>query len=87
MAAVTSTLITPIVPAGKVVGLAFRPPAYQAGVQAMPQTSKLLRQYENGGFDDLGDDQSVTVTEPNAAIAKMERVDGGWKVSPVRPRH
>ncbi len=61
----------------------FEPPFYRAGVQAMPQTAKLLRQYENGGFDDVSNDPNVKVTEPKADIAKIEKVDGGWKVSPV----
>lgn len=79
------TIIGGIRPAGKVVGLAFEPPIYRAGVQAMPQTAKLLRQYENGGFDDVSNDPNVTVTDPKSAVASIEKVDGGWKVSPKAP--
>ncbi len=74
-----------IIPAGKVVGLVFEPHTYQQGVQALPQTAKLLRQYENGGFDDVSNDPNVKVTEPNAAVVKIEKVDGGWKIIPVAP--
>ena len=73
-----------IVPAGKVVALVFRPDFYRAGVQAMPETTKLLRQYENGGFDDVSNNPNVQVTtSPNASVAKIDKVEGGWKVSPV----
>ena len=51
----------------------------------MPQTAKLLRQYENGGFDDVSNDPNVKVTEPKAEVARIEKVDGGWKVIPVAP--
>ena len=81
------TVVGDIKPAGKVVALVFDPPFYRAGVQALPQTAKLLRQYENGGFDDVSNDPNVKVTDPNADIAKIEKVDGGWKVSPVAPGH
>ena len=77
------TVVGGITPAGKVVGLVFEPPIYRAGVQALPQTAKLLRQYENGGFDDVSNDPNVKVTDPKSAVAKIEKVDGGWKVSPV----
>jgi hypothetical protein len=76
--------ITEIKPAGKVVALRFEPDRYLAGVQAMPQTAKLLRQYENGGFDDVSNDPGVKITQnPDSSIAKMEKSEGGWKVSPV----
>ena len=58
------TVVGGIQPAGKVVGLVFEPPFYRSGVQAMPQTAKLLRQYENGGFDDVSNDPNVKVTDP-----------------------
>ena len=33
-----------------------------------------------------GNDPGVQITkEPNPAIAKMEKVDGGWKITPVAP--
>jgi hypothetical protein len=71
---------------GKVTGLVFEPPFYRQGVQAVPQTAKLLRQYENGEFDDVGNDPNVIVTDkPKADIAKIDKVDGGWKVTPVAP--
>jgi hypothetical protein len=72
-------------PVGKVAALVFEPPFYRAGVQAMPQTAKLLRQYANGGFDDVSNDPNVKVSNPNSMVAKIEKVDGGWKVSPVAP--
>ena len=78
-------VIGDIAPAGKVVALAFEPPFYRAGVQALPQTAKLLRQYENGGFDDVGNDPNVKTTDPKSDVAKIEKVDGGWKVIPVAP--
>ena len=57
-------------------------------MQAIPQTAQLHRRYENGGFDDVSNDPKVKITtQPNAAVAKMEKVDGGWKVSPVAPGH
>ena len=72
-------------PAGRVVGLSFEPPFYRAGVQAMPQTAKLLRQYENGGFDDVSNDANVKIADPKPDVVKVEKVAGGWKVSPVAP--
>jgi len=80
------SMVGEIKPAGKVVALVFKPDIYMGGIQAMPQTSKVVRQYENGGFDDVSDDPNVKIAQPpNPAIAKMEKVDGGWKVSPVGP--
>ncbi len=79
------TVVGDIKPAGKVVALVFRPDMYQQGIQALPQTAKLLRQYENGGFDDVSNDKNVQVKEPNPGVAKLEKVDGGWKVVPVAP--
>jgi hypothetical protein len=74
-------------PVGKVVGLKWEPDLFIKGVQAAPQVAKLLRQYENGGFDDVSNDPGVNVPtdHPNPAIAKMEKVDGGWKITPVAP--
>ncbi|MGO9109380.1 MAG: Ig domain-containing protein [Thermoguttaceae bacterium] len=72
-------------PAGKVVALVFEPPFYRQGIQAIPQTAKLHLQYENGGFDDVSNDSNVKVTDPDSRVAKIEKVDGGWKVTPVAP--
>ena len=50
----------------------------------MPQTAQLHRRYENGGFDDVSNDTAVEITrQPNQSIAKMEKVNGGWKITPV----
>ena len=77
--------ISDIPPAGPVVGLAFRPPVYQQGIQALPQTAKLLEQYQNGGFKDVSDDPNVKVTEPNGTVVTIKKVPGGWQVNPVSP--
>jgi hypothetical protein len=78
--------VTEIKPAGKVLALQWEPQLFQNGVQAMPQTAQLHRRYENGGFDDVSNDPGVQITtESNPAIAKMEKVDGGWKITPVAP--
>ena len=77
---------TVITPSGAVVGLRWKPDLYRTIVGAVPQTAQLHRQYANGGFDDVSNDPNVKITkEPNAAIAKMERVDGGWKITAVAP--
>jgi hypothetical protein len=81
-----SGAISEIRPAGKVVALQWEPPLFEKGVQAIPQNAQLHRRYENGGFDDVGNDPNVKITsQPDAAVAKMEKVDGGWKISPVAP--
>jgi hypothetical protein len=78
--------VTEIKPAGSIVALQWEPQLFQKGVQAMPQTAQLHRRYENGGFDDVSNDPGLQITkEPNPAVAKMEKVDGGWKISPVAP--
>ncbi len=52
----------------------------------MPQTAQLHRRYENGGFDDVSNDPAVEITrQPNPSIAKIEKVNGGWKITPVAP--
>ena len=48
---------------GKVAGLAFEPPIYRAGVQAVPLTAKLFRQYSNGSSDDVSNDPNLKVTD------------------------
>jgi hypothetical protein len=73
-----------VIPAGKVVGLSFEPPFYRAGVQAMPQTAKLHRVYANGGFDDVSNEAKIT-SEPKAEVARLEKVDGGWRIHHVAP--
>lgn len=79
-------IVSEIKPAGKVVALQWEPPLFQKGVQAIPQTAQLHRRYENGGFDDVSNDPKVQITvQPNTAVAKMDKVDGGWKISPVAP--
>jgi hypothetical protein len=79
---------TTVIPAGKVVGLSFEPQRYMAAVQALPQTAKLHRVYANGGFDDVSNDSRVQITSPpNAEIARLEKVDGGWKINHVGPGH
>jgi hypothetical protein len=78
--------VSEIPPSGNVVALQWEPQLFQKGVQAIPQTAQLHRRYENGGFDDVSNDPSVEITkQPNPTIAKMEKVDGGWKISPVGP--
>ncbi len=80
------TIVSGIRPSGSVVGLRFEPDRYLAGVQAMPLTTKLYRQYENGGFDDVSDDANVKIAQnADPSIAKMEKVNGGWRISPVAP--
>jgi hypothetical protein len=76
-----------IKPAGNPVGLVFRPDVYMAGVQALPETAKVLEQYENGGFKDVTNDPNLQLTVPNEKIAKMEKdkTDAGLKISPVGP--
>ena len=79
-------IVSEIKPAGKAVALQWEPPLFQKGVQAIPQNAQLHRRYENGGFDDVSNDPKVQITtQPDAAVAKMEKVDGGWKISPVAP--
>ena len=69
---------------GNVAGLLFEPPLYEAGVQAIPQIAKLLRPHQGGGFDDVSNDPNVKITaEPKPEIAKYEKVNGGWKITPV----
>ncbi len=51
-----------------------------------PKHAQLHRRYANGGFDDVSNDPNVKITtQPDAAVVKMEKVDGGWKISPVAP--
>ena len=78
--------VTTITPSGNVVGLKFDPDRYLAGTQAVPLTTKLLRQYSDGSFDDVSNDPGVQITKPaKDGIAKMEKIDGGWKITPVGP--
>ena len=79
------TVVSGVTPAGEVVGLAFEPPMYRAGVQAAPGIARLYRQYKNGGTDDVSNDPNVKVSDPKSEVAKIEKVDGGWKVSPIAP--
>jgi hypothetical protein len=75
-----------IKPAGKAVGLAFEPRLYRVGVQALPQSAKLLRVYENGGFDDVSNDPNVKITaEPRPDVARLQKIDGGWKLNHAGP--
>ncbi len=80
-----TTVTTGIIPAGPVKALLFDPPSYKGTIQAIGQTAKLRRQYENGGYDDVSSDPNVKMTEPNSTVAKVEKVEGGWKVSPIAP--
>jgi hypothetical protein len=78
--------VSAIPPTGKVLALQWEPTLFQKAVQAIPQTAVLHRRYENGGFDDVSNDPGVQITqEPNPAVAKMKKVDGGWEIAPVGP--
>lgn len=71
---------------GRVAGLAFEPPIYRAGVQAMPLTPRLYRQYANGGSDDVSNDPNVKTNIVRSEVARIEKkVDGGWRVFPKAP--
>ncbi len=76
---------TVVKPAGRVVALVFEPPFYRQAIQAIPQTARLHRQYENGGFDNVSNDPNVKVTEPDPRIAKIEKVNDGWRIVPTAP--
>ena len=74
-----------VAPAGNPVGLVFKPDVYMAGPQALPETAKVLEQYSNGGFKDVTGDPGLQLDSPKEAIAKMDKITDGLKISPVGP--
>jgi hypothetical protein len=78
---------TALVPAGRVVGLQFEPQAYHSSVQAQPQGVRIFERLENGqNGREVSADPNLTLTEPSAAVATVEKAAGKAPViHPVAP--